>query len=97
MEQRMKIYSFRQPSYTRDDYEQEIKSYTNLGTIKAFITPSNESEYTTNSFIAEQFDYIGITSDKRVKRDDLIGNYEVIHVINHRSRNYLYLKEIKGR
>ena len=96
MEQRMKFYTLRRPTLQRDEYGQEIKTYKDIGNIKAFISVKNESEYTANNQFIEKFDYIGITNNKSILREDLVGDYEVVHVVETRRKNYLYLKELKG-
>lgn len=94
---KQKHYSWKSLVITTNSYNDTISTYKDAETVKMFIALNTHNEYTSNSTVLTECEYVGITSCKGIKKGDLINNSLEVRFVNDDVKPYIiYLKEINN-
>lgn len=92
---RMKSYDVYAPTYTADRLNQKVKTYKNIGSVRAYIVAQDRTTYSANDLLGLKATYVAyldpLTSSS-IGEGYKIGNYEVISRID----QVCYLKELEN-
>jgi hypothetical protein len=97
MNSKYKVVSFFRPSITTNDYGEDVEELKQLDDIRINISLRAESAYSVNAIIGQEWDFIGITKDKRPEKDDVIDDKLVVYTedLGTNRQMLVYMQEIK--
>lgn len=93
----MKWYSRKQKTVEKDDFNQQVVTYTPEEDTQMFISLLNQNDYLQNNVRIKQASHTGITWDNDIQVGDIIGDrYTVTYINNEAFPNLVYLKEMES-
>lgn len=95
MIQNMKPVAVELPTKSRNDYGEEIITYSPLGTIEMFITFASINLVINNQVAIDKYTHIGLTRADLSKGYRIDNKYIVKYVLHSKPFNRVYLEEIQ--
>lgn len=90
-----RYYPLEAPVETENDYNEKKTTYIAAGTVKMFISLSNESTSNDSDVRINQSTHIGITRDSSIKKDMRVGGKYIVTFVNAAMTDILvYMKEV---
>lgn len=86
------VYIIQKPILSKDEYNQEIINWEEVGTERVFIALNSHQQYTTEGLFAQKCEWIGVTSlPSSIDVGYKVGDYEVTFIVDTPRERFLYL------
>lgn len=92
-----KLYTFYRPIITTNEYGDRKEKLIPQQPIKIWISDRDIVDFTQLDLDGLKWNYIGITKDKRLRKNDFIDEKQVIYTKQINNIFYVYLIEVEGR
>ena len=88
--------SFRKAYTSFDAYGDRIETFVNQDPIKIWLTTKDVVHFSNIDIEGLQYDFIGITRDRRPDKNDLIDDKRVVYKVEVNRWCYLFIQDLKG-
>ena len=88
--------SYKKAYESFDAYGDRIVTYTVELPVKIWLTTKDIVHFSQLDFEGLQYDYVGITRDRRPEKQDLIDEKRVVYKVGVNRWTYLFLQDMEG-